>query len=253
MRWVEPERQVRLELAPRLSQHLRLARLTHRFIEAAIGTAMPGRETPPSHAAEVQARLLVKSSHELRVIEWAAKHSYVLQALGLAATVYELTSAIAFISNNDERARKWENHKDSRRSYPSPAQRKKGVRALIRTFVPNAPDLKARVAYHEQLHEVFCMAKHGNPKALRRFGVAVQGDRVQLYHGPFVTKYVVRQARFALFNASWLTVSATAVFAKPLLEEAPAEKRRRYNRLDATVADLIIRLWERDRSETDTD
>jgi len=249
MRWTEPEKKVRIELASSLAEHIRLARLAHRLVEAAIATAMPGRAAPPPHSAQVQARLLVKISHDLRVIELAAKNSYVLQALGMAATVYEHSSAVAFIGNNDSRAKKWEDHEDPSRSYPSTSGRRKGIRAMIRTFVPNASNLEESVDRQEQLYEVFCMAKHGNPRALRRFGVAVQDARVQLYHGPFVTQYVIRQARFALLNASWLTAGATAVFAGPLLEDAPAVRRRRYDRLDATVADLIIRLKDDERAE----
>lgn len=249
MRWLELEKKVRRELAPSLSAHIRLARLIHRFVEAAIGTAMPGRKTPPPHSAEVQARLLVKLSHDLRVIEWATKNSYVLQALGMAATVYEHSCAVAFIGTNNARAKRWENHDEASHSYPSMSQRRKGVQAMIRTFIPDASNLEARIDDQEQLYQVFCMAKHGNPKALRRFGVAVEDDRVQINHGPFVTPYVVRQARFALLNASWLVAGATAVFAKPLLEGAPTEHRRHYDRLDTTVGELIIRLREQDRDE----
>lgn len=251
MRWIEPEKQARVELRPALAEYLRLARTTHDFVEAGIATAMRGRSAPPPHSAEVQARLIVKLSHDLRVIELAAKNSYVLQALGLAATVYELSHAVAFIGSNEDRAKKWEEHNSSRHSYPSPAQRRKAVLATLLAMVPDLPDIEASVDRQEQLYEVFCMAKHGNPKALRFFGVAIDGDTVRLYHGPFVTKYVVRQAQFVLLHAAWLVAGATAVFAEPLLEGAPADVRRRYDRLDRTVADQVTRLMKRGQVESD--
>ena len=242
MRWVEPERHARSELRDSISTHLRLARLTHELVESAVGTAMPGRLAPPPHAAEVQARLLVKLSPDLRVIEWSARNSYVLQALGIAATVYELAHAVAYIGTSDDRARRWETHTDTARSYPSSRERRRAVRATIEHSLPGHSDMESMIDRQEQLYEVFCMAKHGNPKVLRYFGVAVRGDRVQLYHGPFVAPYVIRQARFVLLKASSLVAGAAAIFARPLLEGAPPRVRMRFDRLDSTVSDLMLRL-----------
>lgn len=185
----------------------------------------------------------VEPEKHLRVIELAAKNSCALQAVGMAATVYELCHAVAFIAGNDDRASKWESHEEPSRSYPSSSNRRKAVRATIRTFVPES-DVEAMVDHQEDLYTVFCVAKHGHPRLLKRFGVAVEDDRVQLYHGPFVAPYVVRQARFALLNASWIVTGATAVFAKPLLGGASASRRGRYDRLDRAVGDLILRLRE---------
>jgi hypothetical protein len=210
---------------------------------------MRGRSSPPPHSAEVQARLLVKLSHDLRVIELAAKSSYVLQALGLASTVYELAHAVAFIGVSEDRAKKWEEHDSLRHSYPSARQRREAVRATLRAIVPDLANVEASVEQHEKLYEVFCMAKHGNPKALRHFGVAVRGDTVQLRHGPFVADYIIRQAGFVLFHTSCMVAGATAVFAGPLLPGTPLKARRRYRRVERSVSEQTTRLLERDAGE----
>ena len=82
MDWTRQESAARRVLRGDLRQYLAFARAAHGLVEAAADVASKGqRSTPPSHIAHVQIRLLVRISHELRVIELAAKNSYALQAL----------------------------------------------------------------------------------------------------------------------------------------------------------------------------
>lgn len=242
MDWVESERQAQANLGAEIPDYFRLARLTHELVAAAIATAASDREDRPPHSTEVQARLLVRISNDLRVIELATVRGYVLQSLALAATVYELSAAVAFIGDDQGRARRWEDHDDSTRTYPSPRNRRAAVSTLILALVPDISDVETAIERHEALYKVFCMAKHGNPKALRFFGVAIEGNRVQLYHGPFLAPYVTRQARFVLYRASSLVAAAAAVFVKPQLKGASARARERYRSLDEEVGLILNEL-----------
>lgn len=242
MRWTATERHAQSLLRPSITPFERLAVLAHGFVASGIATCMPGRAKPPGHAAEVQARLLVRLSHDLRVVELAASRSYSLQALGLAAGIYELSHAVAFIGSNAARATEWERHQDTQRTYPSTSQRREAVRASLLTLIPDVPDIESRIEDQEALYTAFCMAKHGNPKTLRRFGVTVTGTTVRLYHGPFVSSYVIRQAQVALYHCARMVAVATMIFAGPLLPGATSEARRKYRRRQARIVNHITAL-----------
>ncbi len=242
MKWESLERRARKTLRGRLAPYEHLARATHRFVAVDIATCMEGRTGFPGPAAEVQARLLVHLSHDLRVVQLAASRSYSLQALGLGANVFELSNAVAYIGTNPERARAWEKHEETKKSYPPSAERRNAIKASLLAIIPDIPDIERRIDEQEKLYETLCMAKHGNPKTLRRFGVAVSGSTIRLYHGPLDTPYIVRQARFALYHSARMVTIATIVFAKPLLPGAQKVRRQRYQRLERAIVARVVQL-----------
>src|SRR3970040_1124035 len=99
--WVGPELTAKRRLAGGLRPFLALARLAHRVAERAVRL----RATSPlDKPREIQARLLVQASNQLRIIELGAERGYALQALGSAATLYEHVSALAYISGDRAKA-----------------------------------------------------------------------------------------------------------------------------------------------------
>jgi len=60
MQWTTLEREVRASLRSHLAPFDRLAYAAHRLVIEAVDACMTGRTTSPSHAAQVQARLLVR-------------------------------------------------------------------------------------------------------------------------------------------------------------------------------------------------
>lgn len=198
-----------------------MARATHELIDQSIGTLGKSKLRP---SAEVQARLLIQGSHQLRLTEIAAESGYTLQALGLAATTYELAAAIGFIGTNDTRAREWSAHTDLAQSYPSTRARKSAIEALLAAMGVDSANIPERVAEAERTYQLFCMAKHGNPGLLRKYGANVQKERLTLYHGPFGGPAIVWLAKFALFHSARLLAGATITFA-----------RDRANQLDETA------------------
>jgi len=109
-------------------------------------------------------------------------------------------------------------------------------------ITPDIPQIERRIDEQDLLYSNLCMAKHGNPRALRHYGLAVSGNRARLYHGPFVADYVTRQGRFALYHAARMVALATMVFAAPLLPAVSQEARRKYSRAERAIARRILTL-----------
>jgi hypothetical protein len=229
--WVRDETTAKRRLRPALRPFLSLARSTHDLIAQSIATLGESKLRP---SAEVQARVLVQASHQLRFTE-IAECGYTLQALGAAATTYELAAAIGFIGTNNTRAREWSAHSNLAQSYPSTRERKSAVEALLTAMRVDSTNMPKRLAEAERIYQVFCMAKHGNPRLLRKYGATVQDGRLTLYHGPFGGPAIVWLAKFALFHSTRLLVGATITFvrdrANQLDEIANAALGRRALRL----------------------
>ena len=242
MQWLQLENRARAQLRSDLAQFGRLARATHDLIGAAVATGTRGRTDVPGHAARVQARLLLRLSHDLRVIELAAARSYSLQALSLAANIFELSHAVAYIGTSPQRAQAWERHQNTRQTYPSLRQRRDAIKATLSVANPGIPNIERAIDAQEKLYSVLCMAKHGNPIVLRGFGVTTAKDTTRFYHGPFVARYIVRQCRFALFQSARMAAAATMVFVAPLLDGAPLKIRRRYRTVERRVVRLLDAL-----------
>ncbi len=230
MRWVSSEQEAKSRLRLRLRESLSLARASHTLVEESIEVL---KARPPDLPAQVQVRILVRMSNDVRVVEIASFSGYSQQALGLAATVYELAAAFAFIGTNEERAQKWQQHSDWRNSYPGTSSRPAGMRSLLRELgVPNA-DLDVRTDQHERVYKFLCMAKHGNPEMLRKYGAKVEPRRLRLYHGPVIGPALVWQAKFVLFH----TVKLLATCAYLLV------KCRRDTLSESRVKPFLRRAW----------
>lgn len=199
MRRVQLENLARASLRADLAPYAALARATHQLVGAAIACGSRGRKDVPGRAAQVQARLLLRLSHDLRVAALAAERSYSLQALSLAANIFELSHAVAYIGTSEQRAQAWERHQDTHQSYPSLRQRREAVKATLLVADPAIADIERAIDDHEKLYSALCMAKHGNPVTLRSVGVTMAADTARFYHGRFVARYIIRQCRFALY------------------------------------------------------
>src|SRR5262245_57056758 len=131
MQWTQQENRARAAIRPHLAQYRRLVAATHQLVAAAVATGSRGRSDRPSHTSSVQARILLRLSHDLRVIDLAASRSYSLQALSLAANIFELAHAVSYIATDPARARAWENHQETKRSYPNARQMREAIKATI--------------------------------------------------------------------------------------------------------------------------
>jgi len=95
---------------------------------------------------------------------------------------------------------------------------------LLAAMGVDSVNIRERVAEAERTYQLFCMAKHGNPSLLRKYGAKVQEERLTLYHGPFGGPAIAWLAKFALFHSTRLLAGATVIFV-----------RDRANQLDETA------------------
>ena len=211
--WKRNERQASRHLRAPMREFLSLARFAHRFFEAGLALT-DGHKV--GEARRVQAQILTQLSLQLRIVEFAAEHGYAFQAAANVTAAYELTAAVGFIAEDSQRASAWLTHSDSRNSYPPAKKRPAAIRALLEIGGVPAADLDSSVAEWEERHEFYCMAKHGNPKLLRRYGISVSNSTITLHHGPTIGAGYNTLAQHALFRVAQLLVYSVPVFANPL-------------------------------------
>lgn len=239
--WRRMEREARHHLRPLLRDYLRLTRTAHSLLEeAARAFGSPNSGYRLTRSGQVQVRLLVRMSHDLRALTLAAESGYSVQALSQLANIYELACAIAYIGSDESRAREWEEHESLTETYP--ASRKKAVKELLQTVFENEPIPDAKLAHmvqeQERLYTLACVAKHSNPRILKDLGVAISGDSMRIFHGPFADVRSIKQARFSLFHGARMLISATALFAKPILKVGK-DTRTLVKRTDTALNQLI--------------
>jgi len=238
--WLRNEREAKKRLRPFLLDYLALARAAHTFLESSIKAVRAAATKPSPLAALVQARILVRISNDLRVIENAAAMGYSTQALGLVAGVYELAHAAAYVGTDNSRAEEWENHDVVTDSYPPRRMRREAVRTTLLAVLdgidtPSEAQLTKLVAQQEKFYTITCMAKHGNPKVLRSQGVRVEGALMRIFHGPYMSKASIQQSRMALFHAARMLFAASLLFAKPRIQHEPAISRMYLNRAQRVI------------------
>ena len=242
--WVTPEMEGKKRLAPALRPFLGLARLAHAFAEHALRLRA---SSPLDQVTEVQARLLVQASNQLRILELAAERGYPLQALGAAATLYENVSALAYMHGDASKAAEWFRHTDSENTYPPAKKRATGIRFMLAATGVPAREVEALVATWEDHHTRFCAAKHGNPVLLKKYGVSRDERQLKLHLGPLSGPAYLLLSRMALYHGSRLLADASVLLATPSLNSKgvatrrfKAARRRILNRINqlATVRTL---------------
>jgi hypothetical protein len=217
------EREAMRRYRPQVAACLRFARSAHALYEDSIDAIAENKQ---NSGVVIQAMILNQLSAQVRVVTLAAERGYPLQALAGVATVYELAAAVGFISGHPDRAKTWDLHSSTRQSYPSSRERRFAMRSLLEAGGVSAASLDSQINESERRYEFFCMAKHGNPTVLRRYGVKARADRVTLAHGPVGGKGYYQMAQIAIFRAVHLFVMAVSVFAQPHLS-ALTESRSR--------------------------
>lgn len=219
--WVRGERQARRILARELNTALALARFAHRFLEDAARFAGQQRL---DRAGRVQMSLLSQLSLQLRSIELSSLNGYPLQALTGVATAYELAAGVGFIGRDPRRAAQWLAHTDPRKTYP--ANRRQAMRDLLLSGWVEAERLETELRVWEKRYEFYCMAKHGNPTVLRRYGIRSAAETVAFAHGPSVGPGYDTMSRYAIFRASQLLVFAATAFARGYYDAIPVTEGR---------------------------
>jgi hypothetical protein len=193
-------------LTPDLSEYLVLAEVGRLLLRDVILKFAEGGQ---GMSGEVQARLLNRLATELRAVEWCALFSYQLQAMSLAANVLEHAHVLAYVGRSERRANEWLTHDEFERSYPGSV--KKAIKGSLEE--QGRPQDHLHMEY--KAYGALCLAKHGNPQALKNYGVEADETRMILHYGPFVSVATPLQAKFALYQAVRAVAMAGYAAAAP--------------------------------------
>ncbi len=186
-------------------------------------------------SGEVQARLLNRLATELRAVELCALFSYQLQAMSLAANLLELAHVIGYIGRSEERAEAWLAHEEFERSYPG------RIKQAIRGSLEEQGRPEDHLGMEYRSYGALCLAKHGNPQALKNYGVEADETRMVLHYGPFVNVATPLQAKFALYQSiRAVTMAAYAATARRYGSEAALAVRA------VSLLSAVTRLQEKD-------
>ena len=102
-----------------------------------------------------------------------------------------------------------------------------------------SPEVEQYTEGLERLYSIFCMAKHGNPRMLRRYGVKLDEDRITVYRGPFISAATTWQSRFTLYHSTRLLMAAVGVLLRPHLDSLSSRELTRVIRQMASLADEL--------------
>ena len=239
--WHTLERDAQRVIRPAVVKHLAAARAAHSAVRAALQMSATLQSRVGRAARNVQARLLLRISADLHLIEHSATRGYMLQALTLTATVHELTFAIGFIGSDDARAATWEGHTKDYDTFPKLKQRQEAVRATLIGLGVDGSRLEDEIERFEKNYRFLCMAKHGNPILQKNWGALVKEDSLSLFHGPFVSPDTTRQAKQVLYAATELVWLATGSYMSAWFDGASQASRNRARRQMTRLEQL---RWE---------
>ncbi len=130
----------------------------------------------PRAATKVALILTTRLADDLRVCSLLSYLGYGLQALASAGTIMELVGslALAYVGRSDDRAVRWAEHSDRRRSVPSLTE---GIEATLKAV---GEFNSSTCEDWKKAYEIMCMAKHGNPYLSLLHGVRI--DPLGAYH-----------------------------------------------------------------------
>ncbi len=194
---------MRRELGP----HLALTQDAHNLIGMALISNPQGPVLDLPLSLKVSTNLLIRIANDLRGTVILAERGYPLQALTLAASVYEAAMQVAYIGSDEKIAREWVDHDKPDAFFKKIEQlttevfRKLGI-----------PDADAQAKRDYRVYQQFCMAKHLNPLLQKHYSFQKIGEWVVALNGPDWSDLSIKGAWFALDYSERFVYIALAAF-----------------------------------------
>lgn len=197
-------------------EHMALARdltdATGDLIERIQGT--PGDPRAIHACAFLLARLVT----DLQGVVHLVRYGYVAPALSLTAGMLEMAHVSMYIGADEDRAEKWLSHADTKTAAPwGTFDTVQGVAKSV-----GVPDETMRREW-DTIYRTACMAKHGNPLALKQVGYVERGGDRFILAGPYLSRDVRAWARMSLVYAIRYTKLAALKF---ISDHVPASRER---------------------------
>jgi hypothetical protein len=204
-------------LGPELQEHLRAvsaaSATARRMLEAIPKDLM--RTVPPSLAIAI--KLLMRLFDDVECVAILAMQGYPVQSLELVAAMHEVAYTVAFVGNDETRARTWLEHDDPTQAFRSAYDLTLGGLTNL-----GVPDPQALAAQEYRNYRQLCWAKHANPILETRWGVGERPGAIVLSNGPDWSEPAVRAAWFGLEAAvGYIFVATTSLGRFHLVGKIP--------------------------------
>lgn len=198
--------------------HLKLAGRVYDFI----GRWSHSDELRPfkevSLAERVCVALLYRLANDLRGVQGLALQGYPLQAVSLAASMFEGAYTLAFIGADGNLAQEWADHDD-------PTSTFRPIKTLVRGVMQKegVPDVEASTEAKYRDYRQLCLAKHINPLLQKQHGISqkkASEDRMVIVFsmGPDVrSEAAIRAAWFALEQAAILALMGFSAYVREIV------------------------------------
>ncbi len=206
----EREKEAMQALAAELRDHSKLADSAINLCGSSRGAMPPRRASEISKSCKVAMALLVRLSNDLRAVRILADKGYALQAVSLAASIYEVAYTVAYIGSDENLAEEWIAHDEPTKPF-------RVVRLLTEQGLTKLshPNVKQQTGIEYRVYRQLCQAKHANPVLQRFHGIRVRHEEKEfvLFNGPDTSENAIQAAWFALEHAAALVaIVATSSF-----------------------------------------
>jgi len=173
-------------------------------------------------AGRVKLLLLQRIQNDLRCCMILVEHGYPLQAVSMAACIYEAWVTIANIETKED-AVKWLSHDKEDKSFGR-------IRALTEQAVKNITGDANEAGKMYSQYQQLCMAKHLNPILERSRGYVLEDNVIQFRPGPDISDLAIkwgwmalqcasRFVHFALFSIAHTQETSTALHLELIAQQ----------------------------------
>ena len=196
------------EYCAALAEPLKTVESTYGLLAKAAQAALDSPAPQDIRARNVAMKLLARLGQDLACTIPLVATGYPVQALSIAASVFEVSFTVAYIRDEHARAQEWIDHDDPTRPF-------KRVLDLLQDVIA------ANSAKHYSTYRQLCMAKHANPLLEQSFGIQEQDGEILVRGGPVFDEVAFRMAWYALTNGAGL---ASIAIASVLTHHVDAEQ-----------------------------
>jgi hypothetical protein len=189
------EAEARRLLRPRLRRSLSLARLAERTLRQ-ISAHLESRDSSAQHE-QVLAILLARAADDLHIVVRCASEGYPLQAMTVAASLFELAYTIGYVGPSDERAAEWLH-------WPRYDQTPWPLKRMVEDTLKAALGARHRRGPSQEtnFYAALCWAKHANPNLQGKILGPSSADAHVLHTDPLITPSTARRSEVAIWMAA---------------------------------------------------
>lgn len=196
---MEDEKSTYAILSEKLASPLSFQEETYYFGNAVLAKIFDERSAtnPMTDSHEIAINLLGELLNHIRTISTLSSLGYPHQAAIIAASVFEVSSILNALSNDESLAKSWLEHSDIRHSFMSTPE---ALKAGLENLQSTNPTGHAESEY--KIYTQLCMCKHANPVFMQVHRVTREQDNTIMVAGPLKDDRDIRLAWFAIEHST---------------------------------------------------